>query len=293
MTKMARVVHETRRLSPEAPSCDVYMPADKGLAAARQQDGSFFISPGLGSVKADYGRLARELAGKGFTVFSPNCNERLPDGITTGALDRRAETLVRTIGQWAGHGVRILPHSLGGPVTIKSVQEHGLIETMAEEGSGPLLSISFMQPAGFEKHGPMDLVRSARFWFGEAVPRTGRLLPSLVTNPRSVYERLDAGQRGREIRELWDLPESFMVEGVKDLNESGVPMNFFVGPKDHLTRAKPIREAVEPIVGADNVIEVHPEAGHIPAQSHPRQMARVLLANLPSAVDSSVLSQVA
>ncbi len=287
MSKTPMVLHETWRLMPGAPTCDVYTPADDGIREAMEPEGYFVIAPGLGSVKADYSRLARDIAARGFTVLSPNCNTALPDSNVSDALDRRAETIVRTIDAWGGRKVRFLPHSLGGPVTIKALEQMGKFDK-AQDESGEVLSVSFMQPAGFDRHGWLDIVKAARFFMGEAMPRTARLLPDLVRNPYAVYERLDMGQRASEIKGLWNLPEGFMARGVRNIQGSGIFANFLVGPKDSLTRSGPIREVAAPIVGDENVIDIHPEAGHLSAQTHSRRVASLLLANLASLQDPSM-----
>lgn len=293
MSKIPMVQHETWRLMPGAPACDLYTPADGGLREAMEPEGYFIVAPGLGSVKADYGRLARDMAAKGFTVLSPDCNTPLPDSEVNDTLDRRAETIVRTIDVWDGGKVRLLPHSLGAPVAIKALEQMGELGKPLDEPS-EVLSVSFMQPAGFDRHGWLDIVKAARFFMGEAMPRTARLMPDLLLNPHAVYERLDMGQRVAEIKGLWNLPEGFMSQGLRSIQSSGIFANFFVGPKDSLTRPGPIRRAAEPIVGSDNVIDIHPDAGHLSAQTHSRHVANLVLSSLSSLQDSSMsLAEVA
>ncbi|MDQ2973412.1 MAG: alpha/beta hydrolase [bacterium] len=299
MNKPTPVKHESWRLDQKSPSCDVYMPKDKQLATAhREQDGSFFIVPGLGSVKADYGKLGRCLAGMGYTVYSPNCNEPVSNSERRGALDRRAETVVESVREWGGEGARLLPHSLGAPVTVKALFELGVIPDSANKKleracGGSILSATFMQPAGFDRHGYTDFYKGLRFYFGEAIPRTAKLLPDLFRDPRDVYERLDIAQRRKEVQSLWDLPRDFMVNGIAAAHAGGLAMSFLLGPKDKLTRPEPIRSSVEPILGSNNVIDIHPKAGHLSAQTHPDHVANLILANTVSRSGDFTLAQAA
>ncbi|MDQ3093629.1 MAG: alpha/beta hydrolase [bacterium] len=293
------IKHDSWRLDPKSPSCDVYMPRDTQLAAARrEQDGSFFIVPGLGSVKADYGKLGRCLAGMGYTVYSPNCNEPVSNSERRGALDRRAETVVKSVREWGGEGARLLPHSLGGPVTVKALFELGVIPNSEEKklkrtSGESILSATFMQPAGFDKHGYRDLIRGVGFFLGEAFPRTLKLMPDLFADPKDVYERFDTPQRSKEIKSLWDLPSDFMVDGITAAQAGGLAMSFLLGPKDRLTRPGPIRSSVEPIVGSHNVVDIHPKAGHLSAQTHPDHVAKLILANTVSRGSTFNLAHVA
>jgi hypothetical protein len=292
MTNAVKVFHESLRLTPEAPYCDVYGPADKGLLQEyRDEFGAFVISPGLGSIKADYKDIAVCLAGQGFEVFSPNCNEALPDSQESGALDRRAEVMIRIITEWCGKS-RILAHSLGGVATAIALKKLGVLDNTAND-EHPIVSASFMQPAGFDRHGPADLFRASKFYFGEAIPRTGKLLPVLTRDPKSVYERFNPRQRAAEIRELWDLPADYMINTISLAQEAGLFMNFFLGPKDQLTRPGPIRRAVVPIVGEHNVHDIHRDAGHLAGQTHAPHTASLVIKHLglPRLDSNSLLLQ--
>ena len=279
MSKTTTVIHETRRLSPEAPECDVYSPADRGLLETRIEHGSIFISPGLGSVKADYRELATHLASDGFVVYSPNCNESLRGSGVSGALDKRAEVLTRSVESWSSGITRFVVHSLGAPVVFRALNEMGALDEQSDQNN-PIESVSFMQPAGFDKHGPVDVIRATKFYFGEALPRTRRLVPSLIKEPKSVYERINIKQRWAEVQELWDLPENYMIDSVTQAQQAGIKMSFFIGPKDELTRPEPIIRAVSPIVGEHNVHEIHPEAGHLSAQTHAGHLANMIIKSL-------------
>ena len=276
MTHAVKVFHESLRLTPEAPPCDVYRPADEGLLQEyRDEFGSFVIAPGLGSIKADYKDISECLASQGFEVFSPNCNEALPDSEEVGALDRRAEVLIRIITEWCGKS-RILAHSLGAVVTAKALEKLGVLDNTANN-EHPILSASFMQPAGFDRHGPADFFRASKFYFGEAIPRTGKLLPVLTRDPKSVYERFSPRQRAAEVRELWDLAPDYMINAISLAQEAGLVINFFLGPKDQLTRPGPIRRAVVPIVGEHNVHDIHRHAGHLAGQTHAPHTASMVI----------------
>jgi hypothetical protein len=276
MPKTPRVLHESIRLHQNAPTCDVYKPADVGKLAENYEYGEFLISPGLGSVKTDYTKLARRLACQGYVVYSPNCNEALPDTGSLSALERRADVLARLVEQKVGGKFRILAHSIGAPVSFKFLEQ---VDNGKRKIKNPE-SITFMQPAGFVKHGPLDLLNAGKFYFDEALPNVSNLLPILLSDPRSIRQRLNIRQRFGEIWDLWNLPENYMESSLKNAKESGIDMNFFVGPKDKLTRSEPIRRIAEPIVGESNVYDIHPEAGHLVAQTHARHMASLILEKL-------------
>lgn len=281
MSKTPIVRHSSWRIVEGAPACDVYVPIDDGLRDAGEQEGVFIISGGLGSIKSDYGRFARQLACKGFTVVTPNCNEPHPSSTAVGALDRRAESLVRTMEAWGADKYRLITHSLGAVAAVKAMEQSGTYE------SGEIISVSHMQPAAFDKHGWRDIPRAFKLLSREAVPRTARLLPALLQNPRSTYERLNLRERVREVRELWDMDEDFMTRNLAIAQASGIVQHIYVGPKDNIVRPEPVRRAAEPIIGRRNVIDIHPDAGHLTAQSHPRRMARLILDELPSVVDAN------
>ncbi len=266
------VKHDSWRLTPASPSCNIYTPHDEGRAQEFVDTyGAVIIVPGLGSVKADYEALGVVLAENGFTAISPNCNVAIEGSTAESALERRAEIITALLRERVERA-RLVPHSIGAPVTM-----YALRGALGRLDVSQVNSIDFMQPAGFGDHGPSDLYRATRFYRREVVPRTMKLLPAFVRRPKDVYERFDLRQRGRELRELWDLEDEFMQRAVLELDDLGVPMHFLVGPRDELTSAQDIRRAVAPIVGEERVQDIHPNAGHLPAQTHPNHVARLLI----------------
>ncbi len=254
------VLHQSMRISPEIAKCDVYTPVDQQLSIVRNK---LLIVPGLGSVKTDYRKLAIEAATQGYVVISPDCN----NGGGNSALENRRD-VVLSLMETLDEPIRLIPHSLGAPVTAMA---------MEEAKPDNVLSINFMQPAAFTDHGLEDLVGVAQFYLTEFLPRAHRLIPDMMRHNKHHHQRIDLFKRFAETWGLLNLDPDFMINSVIDLHEKEVPMSFLLGPKDKLTPADVIRRAVVPIVGVDRVVDIHPNAGHLAAQTHPRRMARLMI----------------
>lgn len=264
-------------MAPELPPCNVFSPVDLGLARERQNDASIMIVTGLGSILEDYAAYAAALARQGIRVIVPNCNEGIIGTNTIDALDQRIEVIQISI-EKLDAPIHANPHSLGAPVIALA------LGAGTESGVNDLVkyikSISFMQPAGFENHGPSDFIHALKFFTGEAVERTVKLIPIVFKGGWASRERFHISKRAGEVRGLWRLDEQYMPAAVQSLDDKRVPMKFYLGPRDDLTRAVPIRNAVVPIVGERNVVDVHPLAGHIPAVTHPDRMAKLVFEGL-------------
>ena len=267
---------QTIQLTPELPACDIFLPGDYGIQRERGDIASVLVVPGLGSIREDYARFGEVLAAQGLTVYSLNCNDGVQGSQAT-ALTRRADVVQKTLEKLQAP-VHIAPHSLGAPVTAIA------LDAGTENGPNHLVdyveSLHFMQPAGFENHGPDDFLHAWRFFTGEAVNRTVRLMPVVLRGGKASRERFHVRRRADEVKGLWNLGENFMVGAVRSLFDVDKPMTFYVGPRDDLTRAKHIRAATVPIVGDESVIDIHPAAGHLSVVSHPEHMAKHVLARL-------------
>jgi hypothetical protein len=232
------------------------------------------IVPGLGSIREDYTQFAEFLAAQGFVVYSPNCNDSVKGTSNKDALGQRVEVVQRTI-ETLDLPLHATPHSLGAPVTAKA------LSAGSDDGLNRLVeymkSINFMEPAGFENHGPDDFIHAWRFFTGEAAIRTLKLIPVMFKGGKASRERFNFSKRRGEVRGLWSLDENYMPTAIEDLDEKNIPMRFYVGPKDDLTRAKIIRAAVASIIGDFNVVDIHPQAGHIAAVTHPEHMVKLIL----------------
>jgi pimeloyl-ACP methyl ester carboxylesterase len=258
--KTGSVEHRSLILSPGIAACDVYAPAGKPVTPETEK---LLIIPGLGSVKTDYARFATELAAQDYQVISPDCN----NGGDSSALQNRAEVVLEIM-QTLDEPIRLLPHSIGAPVTALAMKDANM---------NNVVSINFLQPAAFTDHGPADIVSLTQFYFTEFLPRAHRLLPDVMRHNKHHGQRFDFAKRIAETWGLFKLDSDFMVNAVRDLYKQEVEMSFLVSPKDRLTPANAIRQAVEPIVGSNRVRDVHPNAGHLAAQTHPRRMARLVI----------------
>lgn len=278
--KMPRVHHQRLPYTEGSAPTHMFTPATE---PAIPSESLVLISPGFGGAPEDYFRQARSYAEAGVPAAISSI-ESAPNATSRDPMTVRGDVLRYTSDQMTSgviEGVKrvvLLGHSMGAAIQTGLVEsppdaEIEAIVSLHGAGSGRISLPRYMSTApNHLKDTPRQLVDATRISMEAFI--------NIARNPRSLKARFDIGRHSRELMMLLRLPEGHNARYYEQAAKLGIRCVEMVGPRDTVINPHDTRRVMEPVIGSDNVIDLHPEAGHFSPQTHPRATARAVLKTL-------------
>lgn len=249
------------------------------LPQGEQAGDAQLIVGGWLSTPADYEHLANEMAMEGHPVIVPNLLDPLPGEPDDDPLEYRLAILHRSLEdilrRYHWERVEVSGHSFGGPTGVQ----------LLEDAPVEVGRMNFVSAVGFDNSPDGALLN--KFMLGMTFGIT-ELMPSIVRQVRSrnVLRRLavavahakphDVVLRHREVQAIGQLGD-FNISRIQAGQQQGVPSIVYGGHGDHLVSWPKTVEVAAPVVGEDNIREIHPSAAHLAPQDFAHRVAHHLL----------------